>query len=287
MEYKDRLLAHLGEYRRDVLGIPGPGVFLHRGKELPVEHVLPADQPWLTIPESTRSAVQAYCEAKGIKRHRYFHHLNSSQAFALSLFVPFFTGGVAARGALLRALGLPGALVDWEPEKVPDSDEGTNLDMWWRTTDGVHGYCEVKLTEGEFGTAKHDAAHLRKLERTYAPLLAGHVRPSRLEPEEFFASYQIFRNLWHAVREPNSRVVFLYPRQHATLSRLLTPVLADITSDLRERVIVAHAEDVLARLQTDDGCPDALRQYAGELADKFLLRLPSDGQTTHGLNGHS
>ena len=42
--YTQRLLAHLAEYRRTTLGVPQPGVFEYRKREISVEHVLPKQQ---------------------------------------------------------------------------------------------------------------------------------------------------------------------------------------------------------------------------------------------------
>lgn len=272
--YKELLLAHLGQYRRDVLGVVLPGTFHYRGRDIPVEHILPKTDTWLGIPSETREEVLRYAQAHGIKLHRYFHHLNSSQAFALSLFVPFFEGGVPGANALLRALNVPGSLQEWKAEAIPLPTEGTNLDAWWRTTDGAEYFCEVKLTESEFGVASNDVAHQKKLAEIYAPSLLPHLKPRRLESEAFFQSYQILRNLWYAASAEHARVVFLYPRQHRILTDLLSLVLDDVTSSLRERVMVVHSEDVLGHLRDSADCPTRLRSYAGRLAEKYLLAAP-------------
>lgn len=274
MNYRDLLVAHLAQYRREELKVTEPGTFAYRGRTIPVEHVLPRDQPWLGIPPEVRDQVRSYALAQNLKLHRYFHHLNSSQAFALSLFVPFFEGGREGCDALLRALGINAAFDKWTAESVPDPEEGTNLDAWWLTADGCQYFCEVKLTEAEFGVAVDDNRHRSKLETIYAPRLASHLKPSRLSAPAFFRSYQILRNLWHAAETSTSRVVFLYPQQNRVLDDLLMPVLDDVTSNLRERVIVAYAEDVLARLRADELCPPHLRTYAGRLTEKYLLVSP-------------
>lgn len=274
MSYKDLLLSHLAKYRRDDLKVAEPGVFRYRDRDVPVEHVLPKDQPWLGIPIEARDTVRQYVASQAIRLHQYFHHLNSSQAFALSLFVPFFEGGHDSSQALLRAFGIDGRLVSWAAEAVPNAEEGTNLDAAWSTSTGRKYLCEVKLTEAEFGVAANDAAHRKKLADTYEPLLRAHLHASRLEASVFFRSYQILRNLWHAAGSPDAYVIFLYPRQHEILTHLLSPVLADITSPLRDRVIVAHSEDVLGRLMHDEACPLHLRTYAERLAQKYLLATP-------------
>lgn len=271
MKYTERLLPHLARYRREELGIAEAGTFYYRGEELRVEHILPKEAQWLGIPPETRSNVLEYCTGRGIKLHRHFHHLNSSQAFALSLFVPFLEGVESSRVALLRSLGVEGDRTSWQPEHVPDKGEGTNVDAWWTTSNGAQYFCEVKLTESEFGAAADDETHRNKLAKIYSPRLQPHLRPERLEPKSFFEAYQILRQVWHAAGTEDSFALFLYPRQRDDLTTILERVLADISSPLRERIIIVYAEDVLARLMVDDSCPQPMRVYARRLAEKYLL----------------
>src|SRR6266536_2381149 len=150
------------------------------------------------------------------KRHRYFHHLNSSQAFAF-MFFPYFSGGLEPVSALLRALGQGGILAEWEPEAVPVPDEETNIDVLWATTDGVRTFCELKLSEADFGKALDDDRHRAKLVDIYSEILAGHLEAARLERLAFFDAYQFNRNVWHMVRSDLSRLIFLLPRSNAGL----------------------------------------------------------------------
>jgi len=271
ISYKDRLLPHLADYRRSVLGIPEAGVFHHRGRDVSVEHVLPRSAgKWVAIPDEGRSTVQSVVTKYGVKLHRHFHHLNSSQAFALSLFAPFFEPrGVAAR-ALLHALGIAeDDIRDWRPEAVPNSQEGTNLDAWWLTESGIEYFCEVKLTEAEFGSARNDSRHQEKLRTIYLPRLEGLVASKLLAPAPFFSAYQILRNIWHAASSPTARVLFLFPRGQPALSRQLDVVLDSLAPTLRNRVFVAHTEDVLVSLAAK-ASPTTLGRYATALAAKYL-----------------
>jgi hypothetical protein len=103
-------------------------------------------------------AASAFLAAHPGKRHRYFHHLNSSQAFAFNLFFPYFSGEPEVASALLRALGQEATLAGWEPEAVPAPDEETNIEVFWTTADGVRTFCEVKLSEADFGKAADPAS---------------------------------------------------------------------------------------------------------------------------------
>jgi len=116
IEYKH---AHLGE-------LPA-GTYRYRGQELPYEHILPPRGCKLNFITESRDQITSFLKSNSqVKLHKYFHHLNSSQAFALNLFVPFFERGPVASRALLAALGQRTGLVCWEPEAIPDITEGTN-----------------------------------------------------------------------------------------------------------------------------------------------------------------
>lgn len=177
MKYQQRLIEHLIDYKHTVLGIREPGVFRYRGKLLKMDHILPRDQQWANLLEPARSLAVAYLEAnKTLRLHRYFHHLNSSQAFAFNLFFPFFATGSSGSNALLRAFDQPSTLAWWEPEAVPDPDEATNLDARWQLADGTTVLCEVKLSEADFGKARADDKHRKKLQTIYSPRLTGSRR---------------------------------------------------------------------------------------------------------------
>jgi hypothetical protein len=269
--YQAHLLQHLEKYKQSELEIDEPGLFRYRGRDLPKAHILPVAKAWHNLPEPARSLARAYLGAHpDVKLHKYFHHLNSSQAFAFSLFFPFFDGGPSASTALLRTFGLSGTLAAWEPEAIPDPDEGTNLDARWSLTDGTTIFCEVKLSEGDFGKAKNDDRHVKKLREIYLPRLHGHIEPRLLTAPKFFAAYQIFRNVWHLVSVPNSKLVFLLPKANARLWKLLLPTLDSIASATRDRIFPVAIEDVLRRLQADQNCPGDLREYAKKLERKYV-----------------
>jgi hypothetical protein len=148
----------------------------------------------------------------------------------------------------------------------------------WDTADGVRTFCEVKLSERDFGKAKNDTRHIDKLRDTYLPILAPHVNTDLCEAPVFFASYQILRNIWHLVKHPNARLVFLIPRANEQLWRLLDKTLVGVTPPICARVHRVAIEDVIDRLIRNELCPPELRDYAGELRQKYVLRSPTAGK---------
>lgn len=277
MSYQDDLKRHLSDYKRQRLGISEPGVFRYRGRDVLRDHILPLANASRNLLEEAEPAASAFLAAHPGKRHRYFHHLNSSQAFAFNLFFPYFSGQVESASALLRALGQEGILAGWEPEAVPAPDEETNIDVFWTTTDGARTFCEVKLSEADFGKAADDARHRAKLIDIYSQLLATHLEPGRLEGLAFFDAYQFNRNVWHMVRADRSRLIFLLPRSNAALWTLVQELLSGVLPRTRERISAVAIEDVIASLSADDRCPKTLREYAEKLKQKYLIQsLPNE-----------
>ena len=264
------LNRQLAAYKNARLGVKESGTFVHKGREVRHGHILPRDLRWLNILEPYRAEIRRYVEARSdLTLHKYFHHLNSSQAFALNLFFPFFENGHSAH--LLRALGLKGEVSAWSPEYIADSAEGTNVDVSWQGLNGERTYCEVKFSEQEFGAAKDDKRHREKLDKIYRPILSSYCPSELLEPPSFFASYQVFRNLWLAAREPSASVVFLLPRQNTALWSPLRGVVSALSSALASRVYVVATEDALSQLASSSMTPPRMAWYAEQLIEKYVV----------------
>jgi hypothetical protein len=273
MGYQDDLKKHLADYKRMCLGIDEPGVFQYRGRDVPQDHILPLSEASRNLLEEAQPILKKY--GSKLALHKYFHHLNSSQAFAFNLFFPYFDGTTESASALLRALGCPGTLAIWEVEQVPDRLEESNIDVVWRTTDGAQTFCEVKLSEAEFGKAADDLRHRTKFSNIYHQKLAPHLQANRLEMRAFLDAYQFNRNVWHMVHDDRSRLIFLLPRANAGLWASLKELLSGVVAGTRERISAVATEDVIASLSADERCPDTLRAYARKLKQKYLIQRPS------------
>jgi len=267
LTYQERLERHLSSYRRDRLGVARCGTFRHKGVERVYGHILPRELRWLNIPEAFRAEIRAYISANPrIQLHRYFHHLNSSQAFALNLFYPYLT---LDKPTLSKALGIS-PIERGSFEEIPEPGEGTNVDVLLVVENDVPLYCEVKLSETGFGTAPVDARHRKKVEKVYRPTLLGHVDSSLLDPEVFCASYQILRNLWLAAKNPVGSVLFLLPKGNTALSAKLSHVLSRADPELRARTRVVFMEDVLKALAAASSEGRGLSWYAAMLREKYV-----------------
>ena len=234
------------------------------------EHILPPGLKWLNLIEPYRKGIKEYVEPRGSRRHKYFHHLNSSQAFTFNPFLPFFLDGAPASRALSAAFGFDGDVDAPEVEAVPDEAEGTNIDVCWRLRGNGTVLCEITLSESEFGSAADDPVHEKKWRDVYTPVLRGKVGDSALERRYFFRHYQLLRNLWHVARASDAQLVIFLPRANAALRPALDRLLPTLRADLRSRVHVRYVEDILGALAENESLSLRLRWLVAALQEKYL-----------------
>jgi hypothetical protein len=271
MTYQMTLKKYLTEYKANRLGVREAGVYRKTGRTY--QHLLPSNLRYLNLLEAIRAEFRDYLRHNpAVRLHPDFHHLNSSQALAINLFYPFLsTGGEAAR-LIAQALGLEGDVQGWHFEYVPDAEEGTNVDVAWQNSDGAWIFCEVKLSESEFGCAKPDQRHERKLREIYAPRLHGIVDEGFLEFDEFCRHYQLLRNISLLATHPDSDLVFLVPEQNSALSPTLKAVLGSLFEAVRSRAHVAYVEKVLVSIKNQNTLNPELKLYAAQLEEKYVVK---------------
>jgi hypothetical protein len=266
-QYESTLKSHLASYAKNRLGVYEEGTF----KEKPYPHILPSRLKFLNFLEPVRAELQAYLEKhRDIKLHKYFHHLNSSQAFAFNFFFPYFAAGGKSAKLLSGLLGVDAPVKDFEFEVVPDEAEGTNVDAVWRVVGGATVFCEVKLSEAEFGKAKDDDEHKKKRVRTYLSRLDGLVSDDLLEEKAFFKHYQLLRNIALLADSEKDQLILLMPRANESLSPQLKTVLAGTQPHVRSRIHVAYIEDSLTALMASPSVTPELRSYAKSLWEKYV-----------------
>jgi hypothetical protein len=266
-DYQAAITAHLSRYAKRRLGVFETGTY--KGRHY--AHILPPHLRFLNLLEPVRAELQDYLHANpAITLHQYFHHLNSSQAFAFNLFYPYFSSGVEVAGALTGALGLRSNISAWEFEHVSDRAEGTNVDVMWRAANGTITFCEVKLSETGFGTAHDDAPHRKKLDGIYRPRLKGAISSEFLDETNFFRNYQLLRNISLLAESPGHRLVILLPRENEMLAPSLQLVLAALESKIRGQILMVYIEDCIEALKNDTILAPEFRIYASSLAEKYI-----------------
>jgi hypothetical protein len=271
-DYIALLKAHLVRYSREQLNVTEPGIFGWRGREILYHHILPKEQADLNFLPEYRSALQAHLKANPkITRHRFFHHLSSSQAFAFNLFFPFLTCDPPLAKSFFKHFGTAQPRPnEWAFECVPDAKEGTNVDVAWTVRGGGTLFCEVKLTEAEFGAAKDLPKYVVKFESTYRGRLSALVPEKYLELTTFRAHYQILRNLALLHRDPRDRLVFLLPRENEAVQWKLKPLLEELRPEVRSRVRVVFIEELIESLLTDSSLPPALQDHIAAVKTKYV-----------------
>jgi hypothetical protein len=207
-----------------------------------------------------------------LKRHRYFHHLNSSQALAINLFQPFLTK--PNRQALLaRLLKLRVPLTRAGFEHVPDEREGTNVDFFAEGKDGESLLVEVKFTEREFGKAKDDARHREKYEKFYREPLKATTDLNDDEMAEFFSAYQFFRNAIHAGMRTHapSRVWFLVPHGNKAVREAAKKYSRRLKSEIAAHVQVIELEKLLEEIETLVSSDAELTRHFAHFRRKYVV----------------
>jgi hypothetical protein len=275
MKYQSRLKQQLLAFKAKNLPDLQDGTWSHRGTPKTYRHILPKDQFRLNILPAIRERFWEWFGSANpsIARHKFFHHLNSSQALAFNLFFPFVdptTRHVDPR--LLQALDLPADIpYAGEFEKVFDKDENTNFDFYLEGPAEHKVFFELKLSESEFGKCVDDERHCRKLEQHYRPYLTDHVESQWLEKDAFFKNYQVLRNLSYLGRHPDSRLVFIFPKANERLAASEDVIKRIASKSLAPRVTIVYLEALVERLLTATEDDAALHEHFEKLKEKYVV----------------
>jgi len=271
MSFIDGLRGHLGNYKRQQLGVQENGVVLHRGKERPKQHVLPHAQRQLNILEPYRTSFFASSHA-GMHFHRYFHHLNSSQAMCINLFYPLI-----AEEKLNMLLGFLGIKPEsgWTPEfekqsSVETAGRRTSFDFHLGHPEAGDIYFDVKYSEVDFGKGRNDEEHRKKFQATYRPLLESsiYLRECCRDEAFFLGKYQLLRNLVHL--SEHALVVLLVPAANRDIAMRAREAWHQFLTDAgREKLVIVYLEDLLDGLE-EAAKGDPLAAYYTQFRNKYL-----------------
>ncbi len=270
--FQKAVCRHLSDYRDRIgeLRVLEEGKFKHRGRSIPMAHIVPKEYWSLNILEQYRKVFFASKYSK-IHYHRYFHHLNSSQAMSINLFYPLMSAknmDVLIRFLQIPAIDGPEGCFELE-SKLERAGRKTNFDFHLSGSGVKEVFFEVKYTEREFGKAKNDEDHLRKFQETYLPLLGecDFLDTRCREEKVFLEHYQILRNLVHL--NPNSWVVFLFPSANTIIKQEAQDACRQFLTEAgRARVRIAYLEDQISYLEAN--CSATLAKYYGEFRVKYL-----------------
>ena len=249
MSYQKEIKNHFENQKEILFGKIEKGTW--RNSEKIYSHILPEKSKILNLLPAYRNDLNIYIEnnKKSLKKHIYFHHLNSSQAMCLNFFFPLYQE--KELDVILKAVGFINESVDYEKtcfEKKSEIDNVENyrptyFDFFITTKTSKKIFFEIKYTEQEFGKAADDAVHKTKFNEVYK----GHLNvltENFREPSIFFKNYQILRNLI-CVAE-NSYVVFIYPLGNKKIkSQAESAKLNMLTKNLADNLINLPWENLL------------------------------------------
>ena len=269
VSFREKVCAHLSAYKKNVLGIPEAGIFLYRGRKVPKDHILPLQHLQRNILEPY-TAQFFLSEHKPPKLHKYFHHLNSSQALCINLFFPLMADKQYSQLACTLSTTVPSAVHPrFESESTLEvAKRKTSFDLHL-ASEQEDVFVEVKYTEDGFGGAKKDEEHRQKFRDTYLPLLkrSPFLQRHCHDADVFLENYQILRNLVHITER--SKVVFLFPRANEVVADQALKAQAFLTDLGRERLRILFLEDLVPEL-AEQFQGSKLNQYYRGVAEKYL-----------------
>lgn len=169
-----------------------------------------------------------------------------------------------------EVLSLPDAAIrDAEFEKIIEETEGTNFDFFMETASGSRILFELKLSEGDFGTAKPDARHKKKLEEIYRSRLIGKVNPRYLDEDFFFRHYQLLRNISYLGQDDALFIIF--PRANEALSGTEQTIGDMLTDNFREKVRILYLEDLTEKILQSVDANARMVQHYSEFKEKYII----------------
>ncbi len=230
MNFKEKAIENLIRYKKEKLKITKDGKYNYQGKIVLKPQILPKGlENKNFIQDITTNKL---LEKDGIKLHRYYYHLNSSQAMCINFFEKIRHNQDVFRRLIKDTLNidLEGEIKSrFEYEDENNKEEGTNFDFFVECGK-TKIYWEIKYTEGEFATTKANKkthtgeSHLAKYNRVYKDLFKTTKYLKDLTMDEFFNNYQIYRNISY-VKDDNQYSIFLYPKADEKLNKQIEDVI--------------------------------------------------------------
>ena len=199
------------------------------------------------------------------------HDSDSPGAIARDLFSPFVDAG-RVDSRLLRVLGLDANVVySASLDTVVNADEGKRFDLVLEATSGRRIFIDVKPSGASFGSCADDERRRAMLKEHYEPYLAIRVDGKWLEPQNFFASYEIMRDLSYLGRYDDSGVAFIFPRLDDGLMKSGMAIKQIVSKSLAPRVAILYLEYLVERILDAVADDESLRRHYLEFRDRYVV----------------
>ena len=228
----------------NVLNIQEDGLFPYKRQEIRKSHILPFKFLKKNILEHYRKRFWSSKYAN-IKLHRFFHHLNSSQALCINLFYPLLAENLIDLFLDYLKISYVANVAMFEKKSsIEKSGRRTSFDFYVETKNNKHVFVEVKYTENGFGKAKYDKEHQKKFQNTYLPVVKkSKFLEKKCEDEGFFFdNYQVLRNLIHI--NSTDYVVLLFPYENIKVRKEANSAKALLTDLGKEKLKIVYLEEL-------------------------------------------
>ena len=273
MAWIDEIKGNLGKYKEKRYPALSDGEYNHKGKTHYLSHIFPRICSCLNLLETYRDDFLKSNFAK-ITFHKYFHHLNSSQAMCINFFYPLIQEKKLE--IILENIELSGEeanydSIEFEKESCIDKRNGekpTNFDFFFKTKLGKELYFEIKYTENKFGTAIKNTAHNDKYNNIYKNAAKNTINPDYNNCDSFLTNYQIMRNLIHI--SDNSYVVFIIPKNNKYVKNQADKAKDFVVRKHKDKVKVLYW-DCLYELFDHEKYEGNLKAQFEEFKDKYHL----------------
>lgn len=281
MTFQEKVKKHLCEYKNKKFHYTGNGVWKHNGKETPLKYAFKAPLKGEKHPDADLNLISSYKDKflqyeknlkNKIKRHIYFHHMNSSQAMCFNFFYPLFAEKKLE--LITNFLGYTNETIDYtstcfEKESEVEGNErrSTNFDFYFKTLSGKKIYLEIKYTENEFGKVQPDEDHKEKYTNIYSHHLDS-VADKYKSQQKFLENYQIMRNIININK--NSYVVFIYPAANEKIKYQAELAKREMLLEtFKEHLKLVEWEQLFETARNQITKPELMSQFE-EFGEKYL-----------------
>jgi len=253
-KYRENILKHLADYKKNVLNIRENGIDTRFKKEYP--YILPKNKEYLNIIHSTYGMdLWNLIKIYKIKLHKEFHHLNSSQALCFNLFFP-----IIKENKFELLFDRKEEIIEWKFEFEPDRKERTNFDVYIQTDKNKY-YFEIKYTENEFAKKEINDETILRYNEIYKIKMNEF---NNITAEIFLNDYQIFRNLSYI----NTGIInFVIPKERIDLFNQINNVIENhCNKNLRKNINILYIENIVEKALSIQ----KINEYYKSFYDKYI-----------------
>lgn len=260
------IYSNLVNYKEKKLEISKSGFYKQNNLTIEKGHILPKEdiERNLLDSEYSQSLKAYYNEIKSRKKiHRYFHHLNSSQALTLNLFVPIIEENLYKKISNCEKPVISKRFEYLEKDSFETSYK-TNFDFFFQSEIEKY-FFEVKYTEQRFGPAKSDITHIHKFQKEYKSIIYK-ICSESVNETDFLKDYQLWRNICYSIY---GYVYFVIPKFRTDLENQIEDIIRIIRPNYKEKIRILIIDDFVTEMINTNNMK--LSNHYKEFRRKYLL----------------